>query len=96
MHIAASNPLALNSGDIKKDIINKELELISEELKNSGKPEAIAKKISLGKINKFKEDNSLMTQDWVMEPKKKVKDIIKELNIPSLKVKEFVRLKIGE
>ena len=96
MHIAASNPLALNSDDIKKDIINKELELISEELKNSGKPVEIAKKISLGKINKFKEENSLMTQDWVMEPKKKVKDIIKELNIPSLKVKEFVRLKIGE
>ena len=96
MHIAASNPLALNSDDIKKDIINKELELISEELKNSGKPDEIAKKISLGKINKFKEENSLMTQDWVMEPKKKVKDIIKELNIPSLKVKEFVRLKIGE
>ena len=96
MHIAASNPLALTSDDIKKDIINKELELISEELKNSGKPDEIAKKISLGKINKFKEENSLMTQDWVMEPKKKVKDIIKELNIPSLKVKEFVRLKIGE
>ena len=96
MHIAASNPLALNSDDIKKDIINKELELISEELKNSGKPEAIAKKISLGKINKFKEENSLMTQDWVMEPKKKVKDVINELNIPSLKVKEFIRLKIGE
>ena len=96
MHIAASNPLALNSDDIKKDIINKELELISEELKNSGKPVEIAKKISLGKINKFKEENSLMTQDWVMEPKKKVKDIIKELNIPSLKVKDFVRLKIGE
>ena len=96
MHIAASNPLALNSGDIKKDIINKELELISEELKNSGKPEEIAKKISLGKINKFKEENSLMTQDWVMEPKKKVKDIIKELNIPSLKVKDIFRFKIGE
>ena len=96
MHIAASNPLALNSDDIKKDIINKELELISEELKNSGKPVEIAKKISLGKINKFKEENSLMNQDWVMEPKKKVKDIVKELNIPSLKVKEFVRLKIGE
>ena len=96
MHIAASNPLALNSDDIKKDIINKELELISEELKNSGKPVEIAKKISLGKINKFKEENSLMNQDWVMEPKKKVKDIVKELNIPSLKIKEFVRLKIGE
>ncbi len=96
MHIAASNPLALNSNDIKKEIIEKEQELISEELKNSGKTEEIAKKISLGKINKFKEENSLMTQDWVMEPKKKVKDILSEINIPNLKIKEFVRLKIGE
>ena len=96
MHIAASNPIALNSEDIGEDLIKKEQELIAEELKNSGKPEEIAKKISLGKINKFKEENSLMTQDWVMEPKKKVKDILKEINISSLKIKEFKRIKIGE
>ena len=71
MHIAASNPLALNSEGIQNEIIQKEQELIAEELKNSGKPDEIAKKISLGKINKFKEENSLMTQNWVMEPKKK-------------------------
>ena len=96
MHIAASNPIALNSDEIKEDVIQKEQELIAEELKNSGKPEEIAKKISLGKINKFKEENSLMTQDWVMEPKKKVKDILSEINIPNLKIKEFTRIKIGE
>ncbi len=96
MHIAASNPIALNSDEIKEDIIKKEQELIAEELKNSGKPEEIAKKISLGKINKFKEENSLMTQDWVMEPKKKVKDILNEIKIPKLKIKEFKRIKIGE
>ena len=96
MHIAASNPLALNTDEIKKEIIEKEQELISEELKNSGKPEEIAKKISLGKIKKFKEENSLMTQDWVMEPKKKVKEIISEMNIPDLKIKEFIRFKIGD
>ena len=96
MHIAASNPIALNSEDIGEDLIKKEQELIAEELKNSGKPEEIAKKISLGKINKYKEENSLMTQDWVMEPKKKVRDIIKEINIPNLKIKEFTRIKIGE
>ena len=96
MHIAASNPIALNSDEIKEDIIQKEQELSAEELKNSGKPEEIAKKISLGKINKFKEENSLMTQDWVMEPKKKVKDILTEINIPNLKIKEFTRIKIGE
>ena len=96
MHIAASNPIALNSNEIEKEILKKEEELIAEELKNSGKPDEIAKKISLGKINKFKEENRLMTQDWVMEPKKKVKDILSEINIPGLKIKEFTRLKIGE
>ena len=71
MHIAASNPLALESNLIDKSIIDKEQELVTEELKNSGKPEDIAKKISLGKMKKFKEENSLLTQAWVMEPKKK-------------------------
>ncbi len=96
MHIAASNPLALTSDSIQKEILEKEQELIAEELKNSGKPEEIAKKISLGKISKFKEENSLMTQDWVMEPKKKVKDILSEISTNEVNIKEFVRLKIGE
>ena len=47
-------------------------------------------------MNKFKEENALLTQDWVMEPKKKVKDILKELDIKDLKIKDFFRLKIGE
>ena len=96
MHIAASNPLALESSLIDKSIIDKEQELITEELKNSGKPEEIAKKISLGKMNKFKEENALLTQSWVMEPKKKVQDVLKELSINDLKIKEFSRIKIGE
>ena len=96
MHIAASNPLALESTLIDKAIIEKEQELITEELKNSGKPEDIAKKISLGKMNKFKEENALMTQPWVMEPKKKVQDVLEDLAINGLKIKEFSRIKIGE
>ena len=96
MHIAASNPLALDSNSLDQSIIDKEQELVTEELKNSGKPEDIAKKISIGKMNKFKEENSLLTQAWVMEPKKKVQDIIKELGIADLKIKEFSRIKIGE
>ena len=96
MHIAASNPLALESNEIDKKIIDKEQELVAEELKNSGKPEDIAKKISLGKMNKFKEENALLTQAWVMEPKKKVKDVLKELAVSDLKIREFSRIKIGE
>ena len=96
MHIAASNPIALDQNSIDKSIIDKEQELVTEELKNSGKSEEIAKKISLGKMNKFKEENALLTQPWVMEPKKKVQDVLKELSISDLKIKEFVRFKIGE
>ena len=96
MHIAASNPISINIDDIEKEILDKEQELVTEELKNSGKPEDIAKKISSGKMNKFKEENSLMTQQWVMEPKKKVRDIIKELNSKDLKIVEFFRIKIGD
>ena len=96
MHIAASNPLALESSLIDKSLIDKEQELVTEELKNSGKSDDIVKKISLGKMNKFKEENALLTQAWVMEPKKKVKDVLKELSINDLKIREFSRIKIGE
>ena len=96
MHIAASNPLALNSDDIDMGVLDKEEKLISEELKNSGKPDEIIKKISLGKLKKFKEENGLMTQNWVMEPKKKVSEILNEMNIKDLRVKEFIRVKIGD
>ncbi len=96
MHVAASNPLALNPDDIDEKLVKKEEELINQELKASGKPSEIIKKISIGKLNKFKEDNSLLSQQWVMEPKKKVKDIIKDLNVIDIKIVDFFRLKIGE
>ena len=96
MHIASSNPIALEASNIDKEVLKKEESLISEELKNSGKSEEIVKKISIGKIKKFKEDNALLTQPWVMEPKKKVQDILKDLCITDLKIKDFYRLKIGE
>tara|TARA_B100000963_G_C22557754_1_gene639809 strand:- start:402 stop:1253 length:852 start_codon:yes stop_codon:yes gene_type:complete len=96
MHIAALNPLAIDINAIDPEILKKEEELITEELKNSGKSEDIIKKIGIGKLNKFKEENSLLNQQWVMEPKKKVKEILKELNINNIEIKEFFRVKIGE
>ena len=96
MHIAASNPLSIDINSIDKTILQKEEKLISEELKNLGKSSEIIKKISIGKINKFKEENALLSQFWVMDPKKKVQNIIKELSIPDLKIKDFFRIKIGE
>ena len=96
MHIAASNPMSIDKKDIKEDIITKEKEIIKEELKSLGKPKEIAEKIGIGKINKFIEDNSLLTQDWVMDPKLKVKDVLTKVDSKSLKIKDFIRIKIGE
>ena len=97
MHIAASNPLALNKEGIKKDIVDKELEIIKAEIINSGKPSEIAEKISKGKISKFLNDNSLLNRPWIMDPKKKVSDILKENSLDNpLKIIEFVRYKVGE
>ena len=96
MHIAASNPMVIEEKDIKNDVIEKEKEIIKEELKNLGKSQEIAEKISLGKIKKFKEDNSLLTQDWVMDPKLKVKDVLNKVDSKKLKIKDFIRIKIGE
>ncbi len=97
MHVAASNPLSLDKEGINKEIVNKELEIIKAEITNTGKPDDIAEKIAKGKITKFLNDNSLLNQLWIMDPKKKVSDILKE-NSPDkpLKILDFIRYKVGE
>ena len=97
MHIAASNPLAIDSDNISKTIVDKELEIIKAEITNSGKPADMVEKISKGKITKYLNDNSLLNQPWIMDPKKKVKDVIKENSLDQdLKIVDFIRYKVGE
>ena len=97
MHIAASNPMSIDNSGIKKEIIEKELEIIEAELENSGKPVEMIKKISKGKITKFINDNSLLNQIWIMDPKKKVSDILKENKKDNeIKVVDFIRFKVVE
>ena len=97
MHIAASSPLTIDKDTLDQNLLKKEKEIITEELKNSGKDNKIIDKIVLGKLNKFIADNTLLNQEWIMEPKKKVKDIIKEVaEKDHLIVKKFIRFKVGE
>jgi len=97
MHIAASNPLAIDSAGIDKKVTEKELEIIKAEIINSGKPSEMAEKISKGKISKFLNDNSLLNQMWIMDPKKKVSEILKENSSEKpLQILDFVRYKVGE
>ena len=97
MHIAASNPLSINKDGIDKKIIDKELEIIKAELTNSGKPAEMIEKISKGKIDKFTSDNALLNQVWIMDPKKKVSDILQENKADKeVEVLNFIRYKVGE
>ena len=91
MHIAASNPLAIDKSSLKKEVVDKELEIIKAELLNSGKKAEMIDKISQGKLNKFISDNTLLNQPWIMDPKLKVSDILKDV-----KVIDFIRYKVGE
>ena len=92
MHIAASSPIAIEREGIKKNLLDKELEIIKEELKNSGKKDDMIEKISQGKLNKFISENTLLNQIWIMDTKKKVKDILGK----NIKIKDFIRFKVGE
>ena len=91
MHIAASNPLSVDKNDLDKKILDKELEIIKAELSNSGKEDGMIEEISKGKLNKFISDNTLVNQIWIMDPKKKVSDILQ-----GIKVLSFIRYKVGE
>ncbi len=97
MHIAAQAPIAIDEEGIKKEILDKELEIIKEELKNSGKKEDMIEKIANGKIKKFISDNTLLNQVWIMDTKLKVNQVIKKYsNKSEIKVLDFIRFKVGE
>ena len=93
MHVSALSPMAVEEKELNKDIISKEIEIIKAELLNSGKPPEMIEKIAKGKISKFISDNTLINQVWIMDPKKKVSDILKDNDI---KIVDFIRYKVGE
>ena len=97
MQVAASSPLAIDNESLDQNILHKEKEIIKEELKNSGKDTKIVEKIAIGKLNKFIADNTLLNQEWIMDPKKKVKDVLKEVvGKDKIEIKKFIRFKVGE
>ena len=97
MHVAALSPISIDKEGLDENIIQKEKEIIIEELKNNRKDSKIVDKIAVGKLNKFIADNTLLNQEWVIEPKKKVKDVIKEIaDKDKIEVKKFTRFKVGE
>ncbi len=103
MHIAASDPKYLDRKEVQADVLEKEREILLEQMKNdpknANKPEDVLNKIIEGKLNKFYEENVLLEQAFVKDPSKTVGDLVKE-KIASIKenitVRRFTRYKMGE
>jgi len=97
MHVAAQSPIAIDESGIKKEILDKEFEIIKEELKNSGKKTEMIDKIATGKIKKFISDNTLLNQVWIMDTKMKVSQVLKNCSDKEeIKIIDFVRFRVGE
>jgi elongation factor Ts len=91
MQVAANNPLAISPDDIDVAILDKEKEIALATLENENKPEEIKEKIVLGKLNKFKQENSLLEQPFIKNPDQKIQDLTKDNSILGI-----IRRKVGE
>ncbi len=99
MHIAAANPVGLNSEDVDLKIVEKEREIYRAQMLEEGKPENIIDKIVEGKVEKFYKDVCLMSQQYVKDSQKTITEVLKETIGKvgeNIQIKRFVRFKIGE
>jgi len=99
MHIAASNPLGIQSDDIAEELVDREREIYRAQALEMGKPEKVIDKIVEGKLEKFYKDNCLLKQPYVRDPDIAVADLLNDLIAKigeNISVKRFVRFQTGE
>jgi elongation factor Ts len=99
MHVAAMNPQYLDESKIPEDVLSKEKEIAIELLKKEGKPEKMWDKILPGKIAKFKKENTLLGQQYIIDDKKTISNVLEDLSKEigsDVKIVDFVRFELGE
>lgn len=94
MQAAAMNPVALDKEDVDQSIVDKEIEIAKEQLRQEGKPEAMLDKIAVGKLERFFKDNTLVNQDYIKDNKLSVAAYVKSVDA-SLTVTGFRRVALG-
>ncbi|MDD3281564.1 MAG: translation elongation factor Ts [Bacteroidales bacterium] len=94
MQIAAMSPISVNEKDVPKELIEHELEIAREQVRNEGKPENMIEKIAQGKLNKFFKENTLIYQDFIRDSKKTVAQYMAEAD-KELSCEGFYRLQLG-
>ena len=93
MHVAATSPASLSEADLDPALIEREKAVLTEQARESGKPEAVIEKMIVGRMNKFFEEVTLLKQKFVMNPDITVEQAAKEAGV---EIVEFARLAVGE
>jgi elongation factor Ts len=99
MHVAAANPLALNAEDLDADLVERERAIAMEKAKESGKPQNIVEKMVEGGLAKFRKDNALLSQLFVMDNKTPVAEVVAQAAKDAgtgIVLNGFVRFQLGE
>lgn len=99
MHVAAANPAGLNPEDVDPELVEKERDIFRAQMLEEGKPENIIDKIVDGKVEKFYKEVCLMRQQYVKDPQKTIKDVLKETIGKigeNIQIKRFARFQTGE
>lgn len=94
MQIAAMNPISLNADLVPQSVIEHELEINREIVRQEGKPENMVEQIAKGKLNKFFKENTLLSQDYIKDNKVTVGDYLKQVDA-ELTATSFFRLQLG-
>ena len=92
MHIAATNPASLSEADLDPALVEREKSVLTEQARESGKPDAVIEKMIVGRMKKFFEEVTLLGQKFVMDPDKTVAEVAKEAGVEVL---GFVRMEVG-
>ncbi|WFE73541.1 translation elongation factor Ts [Roseinatronobacter sp. S2] len=93
MHIAATNPASLSQADLDPALIEREKSVLTEQARESGKPEAVIEKMIEGRMKKFFEEVTLLGQKFVMDPDKTVAEVASDAGVEVL---AFIRMEVGE
>jgi len=95
MHVAATNPASLDVEDLDPALVEREKQVLTEQARESGKPDNVIEKMIVGRMNKFYQEVCLLKQAFVINPDLTVEKAVAEA-APGAKITGFVRLEVGE
>lgn len=93
MHVAAANPQALSAGDLDQSLVEREKHILTEQARESGKPEQVIEKMIQGRMKKFLAEVTLLGQDFVINPDLTVEAAAREAGV---EIVSYVRMAVGE